>query len=541
MSQAIEDLFDFPGYWPSKKLGKIADVISPGFPCGDHNQQGEGVPHLRPMNISEDGEIDLSKVKYVEEEYTPLRAGDVLFNNTNSPKLVGKTAHIDLDKEWAHSNHMTRIRDFVDEVYSKWVAHWLQFLFRDGYFRMHCRNHVNQASIGVNFLESKVDVPIPPLPEQRRIVSKIEELFSNLDAGMGDLQTAEQQLERYRLSILQVAVEGRLTADWRETHDPEPADQLLERILEERHNYWEKMYSWRRYYSEGKEPPRGWKDRYSEPEEPELHDDLPDLPSTWQWVSLDQVLLEDLRNGKSVRSREGGFPVLRLNAIEDGEIDTSVHKEGDWTKEEASKFIIERNDFFVARGNGSIDLVGRGGLVVEDDPLDVAFPDTMVRVRVHARRFDPHFLRIAWDSRIVREHLESAARTSAGIYKVNQGDLRSTLLPLPPEDEQKQIVDEVERLLSVADDASDTADREHTRADRLRQSILKQAFSGQLVPHDDGEAPSIPGTSTTVANGKDDQESRSPTTDGSTTEGRSADGDDLLDGIDESNQIEMDI
>ena len=73
-----------------------------------------------------------------------------------------------------------------------------------------------------------------PLPEQRRIVAKIEELFSNLDAGMADLQTAQRQLERYRLSVLQAAVEGRLTAAWRRTHAPEPADALLERILEER-------------------------------------------------------------------------------------------------------------------------------------------------------------------------------------------------------------------------------------------------------------------------------------------------------------------
>ena len=347
--------------------------------------------------------------------------------------------------------------------------------------------YANAKSSGVNHPRvsykkvSQFEVGLPSLSEQRRIVAKIEELFSELEAGVADLKRAKKQLQRYRKSVLQAAVEGRLTADWRRTHDPEPADRLLERILEERREQWEERYRWERYESKGKEPPSGWKDRYSEPEEPELNDELPELPETWEWVSLDQVLLEDLRNGKSVRSREGGFPVLRLNAIENGEIDTSVHKEGDWTEEEASKFIIERNDFFVARGNGSIDLVGRGGLVVEDDPLDVAFPDTMVRVRVHARRFDPHFLRIAWDSRLVREHLESAARTSAGIHKVNQDDLRSTLLPLPPSAEQKQIVNEVERLLSVADDAAVTVEREIKRAERLRQSILKRAFSGQLV------------------------------------------------------------
>jgi type I restriction enzyme S subunit len=91
--------------------------------------------------------------------------------------------------------------------------------------------------------------------------------------------------------------------------------------------------------------------------------------------------------------------------------------------------------------------------------------------------------------------------TKAGLTLTN---IKEVTIALPPASELKQIVDEVERLLSVADDAAVTAEREHTRAERLRQSILKQAFSGQLVPHEDREAPSIPDTFTAVANGKDE-------------------------------------
>ena len=106
-------------------------------------------------------------------------------------------------------------------------------------------------------------IPVPPLPEQRRIVDKIEELFSNLDAGVASLKTARRQVDRYRQSVLQAAVEGRLTADWRQSHAPEPAEELLERILEERRTQWEKRYRSKRYDSKGKEPPSGWKDRYT--------------------------------------------------------------------------------------------------------------------------------------------------------------------------------------------------------------------------------------------------------------------------------------
>jgi type I restriction enzyme S subunit len=332
------------------------------------------------MNISEKGEIDLSKVKYVEEDYTPLRAGDVLFNNTNSPVLVGKTAHIDQDQDWAHSNHMTRIRGLADGVSSKWVANWLHFLFQDGYFRMHCRNHVNQASIGVNFLKDKVDVPLPPLPEQRRIVTKIEELFSNLDAGMDDLQAAGQQLERYRLSVLQAAVEGRLTADWRRTHDPEPADQLLERITQERRQFWESWYRWEKYESKGKEPPSGWKNRFKTYDQPDAADQS-DIPSTWEWVQVQQVGQVQLGRQRAPEYHEGEnmVPYLRVANVFEERIDTRDVKEMHFSERAYQKYKLEEGDILLNEGQ-SLELVGRPAMYWGTPP-DCCFQNTLIRFR----------------------------------------------------------------------------------------------------------------------------------------------------------------
>ena len=90
--------------WARTTIGEIADQINPGFPSGQHNVEHRGVPHLRPMNISAKGEIVLSDLKYVEvTEYDPLLKGDVLFNNTNSPMLLGKTSYIRQDTNWAYS------------------------------------------------------------------------------------------------------------------------------------------------------------------------------------------------------------------------------------------------------------------------------------------------------------------------------------------------------------------------------------------------------------------------------------------------------
>lgn len=90
---------ELPEGWVWVTVGEIAKDISPGFPCSEHNTAGKGIPHLRPMNISPKGEVDLSLVKCVEaSEYDSLRQGDVLFNNTNSPTWLGKTTFIRNDR-----------------------------------------------------------------------------------------------------------------------------------------------------------------------------------------------------------------------------------------------------------------------------------------------------------------------------------------------------------------------------------------------------------------------------------------------------------
>jgi len=105
-------LTELPESWVWTNLGFLARRINPGFPSGKWKREDkEAIPHLRPMNINVKGDIDLSNLKYVSrKDYDPLLKGDVLFNNTNSPRLLGKTAVIEKDTNWAYSNHMTRIR-----------------------------------------------------------------------------------------------------------------------------------------------------------------------------------------------------------------------------------------------------------------------------------------------------------------------------------------------------------------------------------------------------------------------------------------------
>ena len=117
-------------------------------------------------------------------------------------------------------------------------------------------------------------LPMAPPLEQNRIVAKIEELFSDLDAGVAALERAQANLKRYRASVLKAAVEGRLTEQWRaENPCDEPASVLLERILVERRKKWEEEQL-KNFEAKGKKPPKNWKDKYKEPVAPDT-DGLP--------------------------------------------------------------------------------------------------------------------------------------------------------------------------------------------------------------------------------------------------------------------------
>ncbi|MEV4157833.1 restriction endonuclease subunit S [Nocardia salmonicida] len=205
-------------------------------------------------------------------------------------------------------------------------------------------------------------------------------------------------------------------------------------------------------------------------------------------LRLQEVLSQPLINGRSVRTRDGGFPVLRLTALANGHIVTSERKEGDWDRSNAEPFLVAADDFLVSRGNGSIRLVGRGGLVPEHfDP--VAFPDTMIRVRVDKRKIRPEYLRLVWHSRLVRQQIESVARTTAGIYKINQTMLKNVVIPVPSIEQQDRISERVEFMYESLDRATAASAGSVDRAGRLRMALLNKAFAGTLVSQDPTDEP----------------------------------------------------
>jgi len=308
-------------------------------------------------------------------------------------------------------------------------------------------------------------VALPPLNEQRRIVEKIEELFTKLDAGVRSLKQIQALLKSYRRSVLKAAVEGELSREWREAHrgELEPASDLLERILQER-----------REKFAGK--------KYKEPASPDTSE-LPPLPDGWEWASVDHALSEPMVNGLSVKGSDSppGVAALKLDAMTANGLNfaRSRYLPIDTTK--AENLWIREGDFFISRGNGTLSLVGRGSLA-QEPPFPAIFPDTMIRARIADILHSTSWIPAIWQSSFIRRQIENRAKTTAGIHKVSQADLKSIALPVPPLEEQRFIVEEVERRLSVVDKLEATVAANLKQAGGLRQSILKRAFSGKLVP-----------------------------------------------------------
>jgi type I restriction enzyme S subunit len=188
--------YELPEGWRWVKLGDVLSEALPGFACGKRSGE-EGTVQLRMNNITTKGKIDLSSVLRVPasqeqiEKYR-LLPGDVIFNNTNSAELVGKTALFDVEKDiFVYSNHLTRLRPLEGVLDSRYLALWLQLQWHQRVFEFICNRWIGQAAVQRDKLLG-LEIPLAPLPEQRRIAAKIQELMQEVERARA---ACEKQLE----------------------------------------------------------------------------------------------------------------------------------------------------------------------------------------------------------------------------------------------------------------------------------------------------------------------------------------------------------
>ncbi len=331
----------------------------------------------------------------------------------------------------------------------------------------------------------KFYLPLASKKQQIRIVAEIEKQFSRLDEAVENLQRVKANLKRYKASVLKSAVEGKLTEQWRAEHpDVEPASQLLERILRERRKKWEEN-ELAKMKAKGKVPKDDkWKKKYKEL--PKITTDelvsLPALSHSWTYVRLG-ALIEDPKYGTSKKCtyEDDGIGVLRIPNIIDGAIDVSDLKFSDFNQKEYKDYELKEGDLLTIRSNGSISIVGRCALVTKKEE-SYLYAGYLIRLRPFEKIICSKYLLYCFESLLVRKQIEFKAKSTSGVNNINAFELQSLIMPICSKNEQKIIVHTLESIFSVIKKVESILETEMSRADRLRQSILKKAFSGRLIP-----------------------------------------------------------
>ncbi len=331
-------------------------------------------------------------------------------------------------------------------------------------------------------------LPLPPAKEQERIADALDELLSDLDAGVAALERARGKLKLYRAAVLKAAVEGVLTSGWRKQHPhAEPASELLKRTLIERRRRWEEEQL-RKFEENGRDPPKNWKAKYKEPVPPATSD-LPPLPEGWCWTSLDALIVGGPQNGIYLHSEfyGRGVEILRIDDFQNGwSRPREELKRVDADQDSISSYALHLRDIVINRVN-SMTHLGKCCLI-SDGLSGVLFESNMMRMET-SEKIEARFVELYLHSEAGRRRLTKDAKWAVNQASINQEDVKRTPVPLPPLTEQKALIEATEVQLSVIEHLESDLTAKLISARVVRQSILRDAFSGKLVPQNQSDEP----------------------------------------------------
>lgn len=343
-----------------------------------------------------------------------------------------------------------------------------------------------------------LDYPLPPFNEQHRIVAKIEELFFELDKGIESLKTAREQLKVYRQALLKHAFEGKLTEQWRKDNADklETADQLLERIKQEREaRYQQQLDEWKaavkQWEADGKEGKKPSKPRkyiptvLDESESLNTHIKSPD----YIWANFSELLFS-IRGGTTTPPTDEVTenPILRSSSVRNGFIDFDdiryLEKEGLKSEQD---FVVS-GDLLFSRLNGTIDYVGNCAVVPPEFPANMIYPDRLYCAKLVDTSLAA-YCEYFFATPMARKHIEEKAKSTAGHKRISIPDVTELPIPITSAGEMNEVVSILDKQTSVVIKNTEEIEINIRKAEALRQSILKKAFSGLLVPQDPDDEP----------------------------------------------------
>ena len=421
------NLTDLPQNWIWTTIQEVCSTPQYGWTT---KATTEGTLHLLRTTDITAGNVNWETVPFCQKEPPDkekylLKTGDIVISRAGS---VGYSYLVKNPQDAVFASYLIRFKPspIIKENYLAF------FLKSPDYWKIILKEKAGIALVNVNATKLKrIEVPLPPLAEQDRIVVKLEMLFAQLDVAVDTLKKAQTQLQRYRQSILKAAFEGELTKEWREGHSDTGEQTKLSEFIT----------------LESGSRPRGG-----------VRGILEGIPSL----------------GGEHLNDEGSFNFEKIKYVPEAFF------------ESLNKGRIYPDDIIVVKDGAT---TGKTSFVDNDFP----YKEAAVNEHLFIVRVDP---KVAF-SKFVFYYLFSGAGQKqilsdfrgATVGGISRNFPLKVTVPLPSLLEQEQIVSELEQHLSVADEAEATIDAELQRAERLRQSILKRAFSGKLVPQDPNDEP----------------------------------------------------
>lgn len=461
MSEVIERVFDTAdkSHWQIKTLGEVCRTSSGGTPSRSRPDFFNGnIPWVKSGELTDGLVSEVSE--FISEDAMASSSAKLLPAGTLLIAMYGATV--------GKLGVLARAAATNQAVCAIFPPPELDPKFLFWYLRRQRSNLIAKAVGGAQPNISQtilrdLELPIPPIGEQREIVAEIEKQFSRLDEAVANLQRVKANLKRYKASVLKAAVQGRLveteaTLARREGRTYETGEQLLQRILEERRA---------KCVGKGKH------------KEPVMADaaGMGVVPEGWTTASLD-MLSTDSGYGTSQKCgyQNDGPVVLRIPNVQHGILDLHDLKFAPTEFKLSQSDAVSSGDMLIIRTNGSKSLIGRAVVVMAEPQLKMSFASYLIRFRLSSVDCIPAWVSVVWQTSQMRQWIESHAATSAGQHNVSMTVLAKAAIPIPPVVEQTRIVAEVDRHLSIIREVEAEVDTNLQRAQALRQATLSKAF-----------------------------------------------------------------
>ena len=500
MSDSVE--VKLPKTWVITSISEVTEV-NPKFDKSSLDDDVEVSFVPMPAVEAASGVIDVTTIRKfgdVKKGYTGFLEGDVLFAKITPCMENGKMAVVPALKNnvgfGSTEFHVLRSYRGVSQKYIYYFVASKRVRY-DAEHNM--AGAVGQKRVTTMYLSGR-EIPVPPTNEQHRIVTKIETLFSELDKGIESLKTAREQLKVYHQALLKHAFEGKLTAQWREQNRDklETPEQLLARIKQERQARYQQQLKdwqvavkvWEKNGKEGKKPGKPSQHK----ELPPITEDeialLPVLPSSWGYARLAEI--SKIGSGMSVsKDRKLSDPVdvayLRVANVQRGELVLEEIKRMPIEKQALPELALEKWDILFNEG-GDRDKLGRGWIWEGQVEPCITQNHVFRSSPYFASEFHSKFIS-HWGNTFGKDYFEKGGKQTTNLASINKTVLSMFPVPLPSIEEQEMVIRALDDSMSLIGSLEAEVESSIAKCETLRQSILKKAFSGQLVPQDANDEP----------------------------------------------------